>query len=223
MAKSVVKQGHFGLGRPLVKWYCDKCGAECQNQFSSGSLMYCRSCANAVDPDIVHMWPREEIARNYMGDEFFTDTHDGQRKLIESCNRCLGLLVICKQGEQFQRTYFRIGSRTGTKTNFPCVDHPGYDVSGNVLLQTDCEHEFQIIGTSKRLDKEAHAKYENMLAHRNREIEAMYGSDEIDLQYHCFGRTVFWCFKCGLVRSLNPQREHLLPRNGLSHAKWSLD
>ena len=218
MPKVVIKQGFLGLGRAIERWYCDKCGVECQNQFYKEPLMYCRACANSLDPDIVHMWPSDDTVRNYMTDEFFVDTQDGERRLIESCNRCLGLLVVRQQGSTVTRTYFHLGSRVGTTKNFPCVDHPGYNAEGNVSLQTDCEHEFQVMGTSKRVDEEAHAKYKHLMSHRNKEIETMFGSDEIDIQYHCFGKTVYWCSKCGLLRSLNPQREHLLPRKGLKGA-----
>ena len=216
MPKVVIKQGFLGLGRPIEKWYCDKCGVECQNQFYREPQMYCRACANTIDPDIVHMWSRDDIVRSYKADEFFFDTEDGQRKLIESCNRCLGLLLVRQDGSSFHRTYYRLGSPKGSQANFPCVEHPGYSKEGNVTVQTDCEHEFQVMGTSKRLDAEAHAKYKHMMSHRNLQIEAMFGADDIDIQYHCFGSTTYWCYKCGLLRSLNPQREHLLPQRGFN-------
>jgi len=53
-----------------------------------------------------------------------------------------------------------------------------------------------------------------MMSHRNRMVESMFGTDEVDIQYHCFGTTHFWCYRCGLHHSLNPQREHLLPKRG---------
>lgn len=215
MPKVLIKQGFLGLGRPIEKWYCDKCGVECQNQFYREPRMYCRACANSIDPDIVHMWSRDEVVRSYKAGEFFLDTQDGQRKLIESCNRCLGLLLVRQDDVIFHRRYFRLGSRHPSEANFPCIDHPGYDKDGNVAIQIACEHEFQIVGTSKRLDAAAHAKYKHMLSHRNLQVEAMFGADDIDIQYHCFGSTSYWCYKCGLLRSLNPQREHFLPTRGL--------
>ncbi len=218
MGKVVIKQGILGLGRPLVKWYCDRCGVECQNQFYAEPKMYCRACANSIDPDIVHMWPRDNIVRGYMVDEFFLDTLDGKQKLIESCNRCLGLLVVVRSGSEFLRNHYRLGSSHPSAKNFPCIDHPGYDQSGNVKVQTTCEHDFTVIGTSKHLDDESISKYKHMMASRNHMVEAMYGTDEIDIQYHCFGTTHFWCHKCGLHRSLNPPREHLLPQKGLTGA-----
>ena len=218
MGKVVIKQGILGLGRPLVKWYCDRCGVECQNQFYAEPKMYCRACANSIDPDIVHMWPRDDIVRGYMVDEFFLDTLDGKQKLIESCNRCLGLLVVVRSGSEFQRNHYRLGSSHPSAKNCPCIDHPGYDQSGNVKIQTTCEHDCTVIGISKHLDDESISKYKHMMASRNHMVEAMYGTDEIDIQYHCFGTTHYWCHKCGLHRSLNPQREHLLPRKGLTGA-----
>ena len=218
MGKVVIKQGILGLGRPLVKWYCDRCGVECQNQFYAEPKMYCRACANSIDPDIVHMWPRDDIVRGYMVDEFFLDTLDGKQKLIESCNRCLGLLVVVRSGSEFQRNHYRLGSSHPSAKNCPCIDHPGYDQSGNVKIQTTCEHDYTVIGISKHLDDESISKYKHMMASRNHMVEAMYGTDEIDIQYHCFGTTHYWCHKCGLHRSLNPQREHLLPRKGLTGA-----
>lgn len=216
MAKVVTKQGLLGLGRPIERWwYCDKCGVECQNQFSHGPHIYCQSCANNVDPDIVHMWPRDDIVRSYKTGEFFLDTHDGQSKLIESCNRCLGLLVVRKEGTVFNRTYFHLGSAKGSAANFPCNDHPGYDKAGNVALQASCEHTFQVVGTSKHLDDAAHARYKHLMSHRNMRVESMFGTDAIDIQYLCFGSTTFWCHKCGLLRQLNPQRENHLPIRGL--------
>lgn len=215
MPKVIIKQGFLGLGRPLEKWYCDKCGIECQNQFYKKPLMYCRDCANLVDSDIVHMWPSDDIVRKYREKDFFVDTKDGQQKLIESCNRCLSLLVVIRSGKHFQRHYYRLGSIRPTTTNFPCINHPGYDEQGNIMVQTSCDHDFIVVGTSKHLDNDAHDKYNHMMSHRNLTVEAMYGSDDIDIQYHCFGSTKYWCYKCGLFRSLNPQREHLLPLKGL--------
>ena len=218
MPKVLIKQGFLGLGRPIEKWYCDKCSVECQNQFYKEPQMYCRECANSIDPDIVHMWPRDAIVTNYQMDEFFLDTQDNDRKLIESCNRCLGLLLVRQRSSATTRTYFHLGNKMGESKSFPCVDHPGYNSEGNVSIQADCLHDFQVIGTSKRADEEAHAKYKRMMSHRNRDVEAMFGTDEIDIQYECFGKTVYWCSKCGLLRSLNPQREHLLPQRGLKGA-----
>jgi hypothetical protein len=215
MGKVIIKQGFLGLGRPIEKWYCDKCGVECQNQFYAEPQMYCRSCANAIDPDIVHIWPRDDIVRAYMADDFFLDTADGQQKLVEPCNRCLGLLVVTRLGASFQRWYYRLGSPHPYSANFPCHDHSGYDEHGNVKIQAACEHDFVVIGTSKQLDHEARSKYEHMMSHRNTMVESMFGTDEVDIQHHCFGATHFWCYKCGLHYSLSPQREYLLPRKGL--------
>ena len=218
MGKVIIKQGFLGLGRPIEKWYCDQCGAECQNKFYAEPKMYCRSCANSIDPDIVHMWPRDEIVRAYKADEFFLDTSDGKEKLIESCNRCLGLLVVVRSGGHYQRLYYQLVSPRPSSENFPCNDHAGYDERGNVKIQCACEHDFTVVAASKRLDLEAQSKYERLLASRNHMVESMYGTDEIDIQYLCFGTTHYWCYKCGLHRSLNPQREHLLPRKGVSGA-----
>lgn len=218
MGKVITKQGFLGLGRPIVKWYCDRCGVECQNQFYAEPKMYCRACANSIDPDIVHMWPRDEVVRGYMEGEFFVDTSDGKKKLVGSCNLCLGFLLVLRSGEHLQRLYYRLGSSRPSKENFPCIDHPGYDEHGNVKIQSSCKHEFIVIGTSKHLDEEAHSKYKRMMTSRNQMVEAMCGTDSIDIQYHCFGTTHYWCCKCGLHRSLNPQRENLLPRIGLTCA-----
>ena len=218
MPKIVIKQGLFGLGRPVEKWYCDNCGNECQNQFYREPHMFCRTCANLIDPEIVHMWTRDDIVRTYKTEEFFVDTEDGQRKFVDSCNRCLGLLVVRQSGDSFDRDYYRLGSKHPVARTFPCVDHPGYDKDGNVTLQTSCQHEFQIIGTSKCLDAEAHAKYKHMMSHRNHQVESMFQTDDIDIQYHCFGQTHYWCHKCGMLRALNPQREHLLPKVGIKGA-----
>ena len=215
MAKILIKQGFLGMGRPIEKWFCDKCGVGCDNRYYKPPNMYCLPCANDVDPDIVHMWPSEEIVRRFKANDFFCDSADGQRKLIESCNRCLSLLVTTNSGDAFVRKYYKLGSESPLETNFKCVEHPGYDKDGNVGIQTSCEHSFQVVGTTKRIDAEAHAKFKHMLSHRNFTIEAMYGVAEIDLQYHCFGSTHYWCSNCGRVRSLNPQREHLLPKNGM--------
>ena len=73
MPKVLIKQGFLGLGRPIEKWYCDKCGVECQNLFYREPRMYCRACANSIDPDIVHMWSRDEVVRSYKTGEFFLD------------------------------------------------------------------------------------------------------------------------------------------------------
>lgn len=218
MGKVIVKQGFLGMGRPIEKWYCDQCGVECQNQFYAEPKMYCRTCANSIDPDIVHMWPRDDIVRSYMGEEFFLDTSDGKQKLVESCNRCLGLLIVARSGSEIQRLYYRLGSPYPSVNNFPCIDHPGYDDRGNVKIQSSCEHDFIAVATSKRLDEEAHSKYKRLMASRNHMVESMYGTDEIDIQYRCFGTTHYWCCKCGLHHSFNPQREHLLPRKGLTDA-----
>ena len=179
MPKVVVKQGFFGLGRPIERWYCDNCGKECQNQFYREPQMFCRTCANLIDPEIVHMWTRDDIVRSYKTNEFFVDTADGQRKFVDSCNRCLGLLVVRHSGSTFDRDYYRLGSKRPAAQTFPCIDHPGYDQDGNVSLQTYCLHEFQIVGTSKHLDAEAHAKYKHMMSHRNHAVEAMFGTDDI--------------------------------------------
>jgi len=87
-----------------------------------------------------------------------------------------------------------------------------------VKIQYACEHDFIVVGTSERLGQEAQSKYERLLVNRNRVVESMFGTDEIDIQYLCFGATHYWCYKCGLHRSLNPQREHLLPRKGIAGA-----
>lgn len=214
MAKVVLKQGFLGLGRPLEKWYCDSCGLECENQFWRDKLVYCRSCANSIDPEIVHGWSSDAIIREFKTDELFLDTSDGKERLIEQCHTCLGLLVVVRSGGQLQRLYYEVGFPRASHTSFPCIPHPGYDERGNVKLQSSCAHSFTTVGTSKRLDHDAQLKYKNMMAHRNRMVEGMFGTDEVDIQYHCFGTTHFWCQKCGLHHSLNPQREHLLPEKG---------
>lgn len=218
MGKVIVKQGFLGLGRPLERWYCDQCGVECQNQFYAEPKMYCRSCANSIDPDIVHIWSGDDIVRAYKTDEFFLDTSDKKQKLVESCNRCLGLLLVVRSGSDFQRYYYKLGSPRPSSNNYQCIDHTGYDERGNVKIQCACEHDFIVIGTTKHLDQKAQSKYKSMIASRNQMVESMYGTDEIDIQYFCFGTTHYWCVKCGLHRSLNPQREHLLPRRGLTGA-----
>ena len=214
MGKVVIKQGFLGLGRPLEKWYCDKCGTECQNRHWQDRRVFCRSCANAIDPEIVHGWSSAEIVRDYKNDEFFLDTTDGKSRYIEQCPTCLGLLVVVRTGSHVQRLYYRLGSVQPLATSFPCLPHSGYNEQGHVKIQAACEHNFIVVGTSKHLDREAHAKYAHMMSRRNREVETMFGTDEVDIQYHCFGTTHFWCHKCGLHHSLNPQRENLLPKLG---------
>lgn len=215
MGKVVTKQGIFGFGHPIVKYYCDKCGTECENQHWQGNHVFCRYCANSIDPEIVHNWSSAENVRDYKNDDFFLDTSDGKSRYIERCSSCLGLLVVVCSESQVKRLYYKLSSFHPFITSFPCIPHSGYNERGNVRIQEACEHEFTVVGTSKRLDSEAHAKYARMMSHRNRQVEAMYGTDEVDVQYHCFGTTHFWCHKCGLHHSLNPQREHLLPKRGL--------
>lgn len=218
MGKVVVKQGFLGLGRPLTKWYCDKCGTECQDQFWKNKQIFCRNCANSIDPEIVHGWSSDEIVREFKTGEFFRDTADGKEWLVEQCPTCLGLLLVVRSAGQLQRHYYRLGSARPSSESYPCIPHAGYDERGNVNIQAACEHDFIVVGTSKRLDQEAHAKYENLMSHRNRMVESMYGFNEavneVVTQGHCFGMTHFWCNRCGLYHSLNPQREHLLPKRG---------
>lgn len=57
MGKVVIKQGFLGLGRPLEKWCCDQCGAECENRYWQANRVFCLSCANSIDPEIVHDLP----------------------------------------------------------------------------------------------------------------------------------------------------------------------
>ena len=146
MGKVIVKQGFFGWGRPIEKWYCDQCGVECRNQFCAEPKMYCRTCANSIDPDIVHMWPEDDIVREYMEKHFFIDTSDGKQKLIESCNACLGLLVVVRSGLEFHRIHYRLGSPHPSSRNFPCIDHAGYNEHGKVKIQCSCEHSFIVVG-----------------------------------------------------------------------------
>lgn len=215
MGLVLVKQGFLGLGQPIKKWYCDKCGKECANEYCRGSKDYCRTCANSVDPEIVHMWSPDEIVRKYKGDSFFIDTSDGKEKFIEWCNDCLGLLVVERNGSKYQRFYYRVGSDCPVTVSYQCIPHTGYDKSGNIKKQICCEHKFIIVGSSKKIDQEAHSKYNHMMLSRNSMVESMYGTDEIDIQYLCFGSTYFWCNKCGLNYKLNPQREHILPKLGI--------
>ncbi len=219
MGRVVAKQGFLGLGRPVERWHCDKCGVECQNQFWKEKHVFCRSCANSIDPEIVHGWSSEEIVREYKSGEFFRDTADGKERLIEQCHTCLGLLLAVRSASQIQRLYYRVGFPRPSAESYPCIPHSGYDEHGNVKIESACDHDFIVVGTSKRLDREAHSKYEHMRSHRNRMVESMYGTDEVDIQYHCFGRTHFWCHKCGLYHSPNPQRERLLPKRGRIGAK----
>lgn len=214
MGKVVTKQGFLGIGRPLVTYYCDKCGAQCENRHCQGDHIFCRPCANLVNPEIVHNWSSDESVRDYKSDEFFLDTSDGKKRYIEQCSSCLGLLVVVLSGSYCQRLYYELGSSRTSTISLPCISHSGYNEHGDVRIQEACEHEFIVIGTSKRLDTEAHSKYKRMMSHRNRQVETMFGTDEIDMQYHCFGTTHFWCCKCGLHHSLNPQREYLLPKRG---------
>jgi len=215
MGKVVSKQGFLGLDRPLEKWYCDECGVECENRCWKGNKVFCRSCANKIDPEIVHGWSSAEIVREYKKDEFFHDTADAAERLIEQCHTCLGILVVVRPANQLKRLYYRLGCSQPSPQSHPCIPHLGYNEAGNVKIQETCDHDFVVIGTSKRLNEEAKSKYEHMMSHRNRMVESMFDSDEVDIQYHCFGSTHFWCSKCGLYRSLNPQREHLLPKRGL--------
>lgn len=214
MGKVLIKQGFLGLGRPIEKWFCDKCGAECRNQYWKEQQVFCRTCANALDPEIVHNWTSDELVRKYKENEFFHDTSDGTDRYVEQCLTCLSLLVVARSAGSFRRYYYQLKSSSPTESTFPCIEHTGYDDQGNIRIHNACAHDFVIVGTSKRLDAEAHAKYEHMMSHRNPMLEGMYGTDHVDIQYHCFGATHYWCWKCGLHHRLNPQREHLLPTKG---------
>jgi hypothetical protein len=218
MSKVVRKTGFLGLGKPVVEFYCDKCNTPLESQFFHEGSIYCEPCANNISLSIVHRWDSQSDVSNYHMDEFFTDSSDGKEKYITQCYRCEGLIIHVKNMLDTVQQYYQVGNKEPRQKTFKCIHHGGFNEKGNVRSQGQCHHSWVIVATSKLLNVESQNKYESMMHSRNDMLEQMFGTDEIDIQYHCFGATHFWCSKCGLYRRLNPQREHLLPTIGVKNA-----
>ena len=218
MAKIIRKTGFLGLGKKKEEYYCDKCGELLEKWFFDSKNVYCEPCANSVSLSIVHGWTSPHLVKKYRIKDFFKDTKDDKEKYIDQCYRCEGITVHTKTSTGIHQEYWQVGNKLPQPKVFRCVHHSGYDENGNIKSQAQCHHSWITIASSKKLDKEAHSKYKRMMQNRNYTFEQMYGTDEIDIQYHCFGATHYWCYKCGIYRKLNPQRESLLPKHGVKNA-----
>lgn len=218
MGKVIRKTGFLGMGKPVEEYYCDKCGKYLGDRFFDEEKVYCEPCANTVSFSIVHRWTPPSLVEKYYMDEFFKDTNDGKEKYIDQCRRCNGLTIHTKTPSRVIQEYYQVDHKEPQQKVFKCVEHGEFDENGNVKSQAQCHHSWITVATSKTFDTEAKKKYESMMQNRNYMIEQMFGTDEIDIQYHCFGATHYWCWKCGLYRRLNPQREHLLPKDGVKNA-----
>ena len=218
MGKVIRKRGFLWFGKAIEEWYCDECGKQLQDPFFQDEKVYCEPCANSIDLSIVHGWSSNEIVEKYHLEQFFRDTQDRKEKYIDQCYRCEALAVHIKTSSGIHQLYYQVGHKEPLKNVFKCVHHSGYDKNENVRSQADCQHSWVMVATSKIIDAESQRKYNSMMQNRNYMLEEMFGTDEIDFQYHCFGATHYWCYKCGLYRKLNPQREHLLPIRGVKNA-----
>ena len=218
MGKVIRKTGFLGLGKSVEEYYCDMCGKYLEDRFFDEEKVYCEPCANTVSFSIVHRWTPPSLVIKYYMDEFFKDTNDGKEKYIDQCRRCEGLTIHTKTPSGIIQEYYQVDHKEPQQKVFKCVVHGGFDENGNVKSQAQCHHSWITVATSKTFDAEAKKKYESLMQNRNYMIEQMFGTDEIDIQYHCFGATHYWCWKCGLYRRLNPQREHLLPKDGVKNA-----
>ncbi len=224
----VIRKTFLGLGKSVEEYYCDKCGKQLplgcrfydQNSYDEdykNVKIYCGSCGNSIDYEIVHSMGNIKGIEEFELENFFKDTQDGKEKYIEQCNRCQGLTVYRKLSHKVTfEGYYQVGFKEPQHKLFKCHDiakEVGYK-NGELKSQTECHHSWVTIATSKKMDAEAHEKYKRIRKTRNYTVERMYGVDTIDYQYSCFGATHYWCFKCGLYRRLNPQRENLLPKYG---------
>lgn len=218
MGKVIRKTGFLGLGKPIEEYYCDKCGSHLNDRFFDQEKVYCEPCANSINFEIVHGWTSPSLVEKYHSAEFFKDTNDGKEKYLGQCYRCEGLTVHVRTHTGIRQEYYQVGNKEPQQKVFKCVHHGGYDENGSVKSQAQCHHAWITIATSKTLSVEAKKKYQSMVQSRNYMVEQMFGTDEIDIQYHCFGATHYWCWKCGFYRKLNPQRENLLPIDGVKNA-----
>lgn len=208
MGKMIRKTGFLGFGKPIEEFYCDKCGVRMKESFYDEAPLYCAKCADILGLPGSHSWTPFNI-------EYFNDTRDGIEKHVASCNRCFGLTIHTKMQSGVIQVYYQVGHKEPQQKDFDCVHYEMSYINGHVKSQVECHHSWVTVATSKTLNEEANKKYEKLMQNRNYMIEHMFGADEIDIQYHCFGATHYWCRKCGLYRNLNPQREHLLPIAGV--------
>ncbi len=217
MGKVTKKTGFLGFGKTIEEYSCDKCRINLpDNRFWDEGMVYCKSCADKIDLSIAHSWDKLNIVDEYRKNDFFIDTSDMKNKYIHTCYRCHGLIVYhLQQDNKYYCKYYRVGHDMPMDDVFICEEHSGYNEDGNVESQANCQHSWITIATSRQTDDAAHAKYKRLMGTRNYTLERMYGTDEIDIQYQCFGATYYWCFNCGLFRRLNPQREHLLKKYGV--------
>ena len=108
MGRVLKKTGLFGLGKPKELWYCDSCNVECLNKYYKEPHMYCRSCANSIDPLVVHGWSSDEILNEYQKHEFFTDTSTNMEIYIDHCLECLSVVVVEHNRTDYQRRYYTL-------------------------------------------------------------------------------------------------------------------
>ncbi len=208
----VVKSGFFSRQKTITECFCDGCGKTFYGLESWKSVDgndFCHKCVFIAAPDRSHDWPEPGQFQ-----KFFTDTATAEEVCVLSCTACCSVKVAIQTATGIESRYFHVGARIPVPTPAGCTPHAGYDENGNVRAHQACVHDFISVATSKVVGDSAHEKFRHFLAHRNTDIEVMYGVDTLEYQYWAYGSTHYWCARCGLHYNLNPQREHLLPIMG---------
>ena len=227
MGEVFKKSGFLGLGEEIREYYCDKCGKYLGQLGESGPIYddrcfdfdnhkyYCESCANSIDLSIAHNFDTLKIIKKHYMGKFFTDTSDGEKKLVEQCRRCHGLTIHKNTPSGIFQGYYQVGKKHLMQKIFRCVAHEAIYEDGYLKTQVQCNHSWTVVATSETLSNAAHDKFKRATRNRNYGIESMYNVDDLDYQNSCFGLRHYWCWKCGLYRMYNPYQESVLPRKGV--------
>lgn len=226
MATIWEKQGLLGLGQSKRKDLCDRCGEDVTseekffNPDPPTSEFFCRSCALAMNINLKpHNWPTDKTLFGNPASfcqHWMKDTSDGKEKFIKQCFRCSSLLVGRKVGENFERSFYEVGSSSSKTVEPDCIERVGEFLRGHPKDQLRCRHIFIEVATSRVSDAEGE-KLLNTL--KDSSATSIFGM--IDHDAAAFGRRYIWCRNCGLFYDLPRYKEKDLKKIGINE-DWYL-
>lgn len=216
--KSEHRKGIFGLGTKYTVVTCDQCSTLADPHFEYAWKDYCSKCAIDKYPQATHSW-----GCNFSYSRFDLPTLPEHLSSvpthISTCSDCGAARIYRRENSGFvSESYFNIGSSVPTGKIQSC---PGGSYEQQRKVKAQCLHSYVKIFSADKTPTQEEIRAEKAFLRAGLSsilTRSGYEWTEIDMLNKLFGKSVWWCSKCGYIRTVN-RLAPKLPISGLD-SNW---